>query len=377
MFKNYSKSERRKFPFVALMLLFPILQFLVFYVYVNFNTFVLAFTNVQGSFSVANFEEIFREWSNPSLLSLRGSLARSIITWSISTFIVFPMTILFTYALYKKVKGEMIFRVIFFLPSILGSVVMSTLFRYLLDGPISELLFNWGWISEELYQMGFFYGGVSFKTVIFYGCWIGLCGNIVVLTGAMSRIPTEVLEYAKLDGIGFFREFFQITLPLIWPTISTLLIYSLPDNVGLWNQSYLVTNNSFSVERFQFTTTIADGANPNLVFGARVQGESPSYGTYDGLVYRFYNGFYETYYIKNKQSNTIGAKSLALTSGVEYTFDLCVTTVGGTTSTRLIVKQGETEVHNKTITTTETIPATGRFAIWSQEARTVKYEINQ
>lgn len=241
MFKNYTKIERRKFPFVALMLLFPILQFLVFYVYVNFNTFVLAFTNVQGNFSVANFEEIFREWSNPSLLSLRGSLMRSIITWSISTFIVFPMTILFTYALYKKVKGEMIFRVIFFLPSILGSVVMSTLFRYLLDGPISKLLYNWGWISEELYQMGFFYGGVSFKTVIFYGCWIGLCGNIVVLTGAMSRIPTEILEYARLDGIGFFREFFQITLPLIWPTISTLLIYSLATFFTADYGTYLLT----------------------------------------------------------------------------------------------------------------------------------------
>ena len=150
-----------------------------------------------------------------------------------------------------------------------------------------------------------------------------------------------------------------------------------PNNVGLWNQAYLMTKNIFSIEHFRFATTIADGANPNLVIGARVQGESPSYGAYDGLVYRLYNGFYETYYIKDGQSNVLGAKSLALTSGVEYTFDLCVITVAGTTSTRLIVKQGETEVHNKLITTTETIPATGRFAIWSQEARTVKYEINQ
>lgn len=227
MLKNYTKAEKRRFPFVAGMLIFPILWFLIFYVYINWNTFVLAFTDLSGNFSFTYFEEIVKEWNNPSLLGLQDSLVRSLITWGIGVFIVFPITILFTYALFKKVRGEMVFRVIFFLPGILGGVVVATLFRYLLDGPLSELFYNWGWISEELYQMGFFYGEVSFKTVLVYGVWLGLAGNIVVLTGAMSRIPTDILEYASLDGVGFFREFFQIVLPLIWPTISTLLIYQL------------------------------------------------------------------------------------------------------------------------------------------------------
>lgn len=226
MFKGYSKAEKRRFPFVIAMLAFPILQFLIFYVYVNINTFVLAFTNVQGELSMTNFQQIIAEWKNPTVMSIPDSLLRSMLTWAISTFLVFPSTILFTYALYKKVFGEMVFRVIFFLPGMLGGAVLSTLFRYLLDGPISGILYELGWISKDVYQMGFFYGGTSFKTILIYGIWLGLCGNIVVLTGAMSRIPEDVLEYAKLDGVGFFREFFQIVLPLIWPTISTLLIYS-------------------------------------------------------------------------------------------------------------------------------------------------------
>lgn len=241
MFKNYTKAEKRKLPFVAAMLAFPILQFLVFYVYLNFNTFVLAFTDLRGNFSLTYFREIWKEWNNPTLLSIQTSLLHSFITWCCSTFLVFPVTVLFTYALYKKVRGEMVFRVIFYLPSILGSVVVSTLFRYLLDGPISELMYNKGWISEELYQMGFFFGGVSFKTVLFYGCWLGFCGNIVVLTGAMSRIPAEVLEAARLDGIGAMREFFQIILPLVWPTISTLLIYSLAGIFTADCGTYLLT----------------------------------------------------------------------------------------------------------------------------------------
>ena len=50
-------------------------------------------------------------------------------------------------------------------------------------------------------------------------------GNIVILTGAMTRIPNEIFESASLEGVGVVREFFQLVLPLIWPTLSTLIIY--------------------------------------------------------------------------------------------------------------------------------------------------------
>jgi multiple sugar transport system permease protein/N-acetylglucosamine transport system permease protein len=241
MFSKYSKRDRRRFPFVAAMLAFPILQFLVFYVYLNMNTFVLAFTDTSGNFTMANFAEVWKEWNNPSLLNLKDSLVRSMITWGLDVFIVFPITVVFTYALFKKVKGEMVFRVIFFLPGILGSVVTATLFRYLLDGPLSDIFYKLGWVSEEVYQMGFFYGEASFTTVLVYGIWLGLCGNIVVFTGAMSRIPTDVLEYAKIDGVGFFREFRSIVLPLIWPTLSTSLIYKLATVFSADYGTYLLT----------------------------------------------------------------------------------------------------------------------------------------
>ena len=49
----------------------------------------------------------------------------------------------------------------------------------------------------------------------------------IVLTGALVRIPSEVLEAGKLDGVGFFREFWQVTIPLIYPTLNTLMIFSM------------------------------------------------------------------------------------------------------------------------------------------------------
>lgn len=261
MLKKYTKREKKNFPFVIAMLAFPILQFLIFYVYINFQSFVLAFTDVSGNFTLSQFAGIIREWNNPSLLSLPDSLIRSVITWSLNTLIVFPCTVVFTYALYKKVPGELVFRVIFYLPSIVGSVVLTTLFRYLLDGPISTMLYEMNLISDELYQSGFFYGETSFKIILLYGVWIGLCGNIVILTGALARIPEEVLESAKIDGAGFFQEFFHIVLPLIWPTVSMLLIYTLAGIFTADSGTYLLTglgNDAASTGGYYIFTYVYD-----------------------------------------------------------------------------------------------------------------------
>ena len=241
MFKNYTKMERKCFGFVALMLVIPVFHFLVFYVYINANSFVLAFTDSMGNFTLDNFKQIWNEILEPSGMAILPSIGRSIITWGINIFVVFPLNILFSYALFKKVRGASVFRLMFLLPGIIGGVVMSTMYRYLMDGGVSELFYKWGWISEKLYQSGFFYGENSFGTILAYGIWTGLAGNVIVLTGALTRIPDSVLEAAKLDGVGFFREFFQIILPLIWPSISTLLIYQLGSVFLADSGTYLLT----------------------------------------------------------------------------------------------------------------------------------------
>ena len=55
---------------------------------------------------------------------------------------------------------------------------------------------------------------------------------MLLFIGAMSRVPIEVLESAKLEGCGPFREIVSIIAPLIWPTISTILILSAAGFLG-------------------------------------------------------------------------------------------------------------------------------------------------
>jgi ABC-type sugar transport system permease subunit len=74
----------------------------------------------------------------------------------------------------------------------------------------------------------------ALNTVIAYNIWTGFGVNIILFGGAMARIPEDIIEYSKLEGVGFYREIVQIILPLIWPTISTVLTLSV---VGIFNSS--------------------------------------------------------------------------------------------------------------------------------------------
>jgi ABC-type sugar transport system permease subunit len=60
--------------------------------------------------------------------------------------------------------------------------------------------------------------------ILIYNVWTGFTGNILLYCGTMARVPLEVLESSKIEGCGAFREFVQIIIPLIFPTISTQII---------------------------------------------------------------------------------------------------------------------------------------------------------
>jgi ABC-type sugar transport system permease subunit len=69
-------------------------------------------------------------------------------------------------------------------------------------------------------------------SVLAYIIWTGLAGNMVIYCGTMTRVPEEILESGRLDGLGFYGELFHIVLPLIWPTMSVILLLAV---VGIFN----------------------------------------------------------------------------------------------------------------------------------------------
>jgi ABC-type sugar transport system permease subunit len=115
------------------------------------------------------------------------------------------------------------FRVIFFLPSIVPIVVLAMVYRFSFDarfGLVDNLMLLFGAKAPS-----WFGSYPSTQYMIYAYCiWAGLGYNVILLSGAISRLPQDLFEYDKLEGVGPVRELFQIVIPLVWPTITTTFI---------------------------------------------------------------------------------------------------------------------------------------------------------
>lgn len=248
--KKYSLLERKQFPFVYLLIAFPVLQFLVFWVYLNFSSILLAFKNGVGEFTFSNFEMVFKSFTNEGVYGqMKGtfgeSLLHSLTIWVVTYVICFPISIITTYILFRRVWGHYVFRIIYILPSLMGAIVFTALMKYMLtnDGFITILLSKIIDLPPAAIANGLFgCRETAFKTMVFLTFIMGLVGNNVVLTGAFSRLPDELFESAMLDGAGFWKSCFAIAIPCAWPTISTLLTFGLCSIFLADNNAYLYSN---------------------------------------------------------------------------------------------------------------------------------------
>lgn len=251
-FKRYLKRYTKRNLFLFSLLLIPMLHFLVFWLYVNFRTISLAFMrwdlfeNVYKFVGFDNFKEQFRMFKvQPDTMKM-----------FLNSFIAIPINIscmilavLIGYAFSKHIRGEKIFRVIFYLPSMISIVILTLCYRYMftynpgmLQGPAAELLrffgsdYNgWEVASNDPAVISRIWWLISIFCV-----WASAGINIILMSSAMSRIPEEVLESAKLDGVGFWRELFQIHIPLIMPTISVFLVNSMMAVSAFYIQPMLI-----------------------------------------------------------------------------------------------------------------------------------------
>lgn len=220
--------------FIIVMLAVPLTSFAVFWLYVNFDSILMAFQNEKSGqvyWTLQNFRELFKEFGNSSS-EIFISLKNTLYYFLVNLFVVMPLSLILCYFLYKKIYLYKAFRFIFYLPSIISAAVLVVLVKYLLEpaGPLGGLASNL--LGEEVFLLKD--SRYATNTIILYTIFTGLGGNMILLSGAMSHIDQSIIEAAKLDGISRTREMVQIVIPLIWPTLTTLLIFTF---VGLFGAS--------------------------------------------------------------------------------------------------------------------------------------------
>jgi len=223
--KKILSRNAKKNIFLAAMLIVPVVHFIIFWGYVNFSSILMAFQGVNPAegkiyWTLNNFKTVFTMFGKFG--QLKTALGNTLLTWAFLTVFLMPWSFLLTYFLYKKIRLSGLWRTALFVPTLLPAIAMTSIFTYILyaDAPVGKLI------------------GLVFKTVpaflvdekyakwsvIIYMFLTNFGGSFILISGAMARVPREIIESAYIDGAGMRVELTRILLPLCWPTLSTLLI---------------------------------------------------------------------------------------------------------------------------------------------------------
>ena len=246
--------------FVYGIIAIPIISFLVFYVGSNFRSIMMAF-QLRRTDPVTGDQEIY--WTLDNFKNIWLDLGRGdqgdLMLATRNTFIFFllgqvcfPISFMTSYFLWKKVPLSGAYRLLFFIPSILSSVVWSNIYKEMIGvhGPIAQL-HQWITQSSEPYTY-LTDNRYALGAVIGYSLWFSLTGNFVLYSGTLTRIPKELEEAGQLEGITWWQELVHVVVPLVWPTVSTVWLMGLMGFFGASGNILLLTGGEYNTNTLAY-----------------------------------------------------------------------------------------------------------------------------
>ncbi len=207
-----------------------VLAYLIFSLYPTIYTAVIGFTDFKGM-GKTDFKFLENPFGNYELIlnnpSFQESLVNTLLIWMLNFIPQILLALLLTAWFTRnrnKIKGQGLFKVLFYMPNIITAATIAILFSSLFGypmGPVNDLFKTFGLSSEPtnfLLQKWTARGIVAF---IQFWMWYGYT-MIVLISGVLGMNP-ELFEAAEIDGASGAQTFFYITLP----NVRTILVFTL------------------------------------------------------------------------------------------------------------------------------------------------------
>ena len=231
---------------------------------------IYSFTNYKGYGSydyvgLRNYTDLFTDArvGKSYLFTFKYAIA--------GTVLVNVLSLVMAVALNSNIRGKSALRGVYFVPNILGGLVIgyifSFIFTYILPtiGEVTGIDFlktsllgstKWAWIA-----------------IVIVGAWQGIAMNTIIYISGLQTVPEEVYEACMLDGASGWKKFKSITLPLIMPFVTINLVLCMKNALMVFDQimsltkggpsqstesiSYLIYNNGMSGGQFGFQSANA------------------------------------------------------------------------------------------------------------------------
>lgn len=125
-----------------------------------------------------------------------------------------------------RIKEAPFYRIVFFFPNIMSVVVIGILWQFIYDPNIGIVnsflnqvgLTEWArpWLGSKTWVL---------PSIAIPAIWAGIGLFMLLLMGGISNVPKSLYEAADIDGASEWQQFWNITVPLVWPQIKTSILY--------------------------------------------------------------------------------------------------------------------------------------------------------
>jgi len=220
------KTLKRYFPIFVLPTLiafsFAFIIPFVMGVYLSFCKFK-TITNAQFV-GLDNYIKIFadKDFDNAFGFTLKFSVV-SIITINVFAFIL-------ALALTRKIKGTNLFRTVFFMPNLIGGIILGYIWQQMINAVL--LKYETTLVANPTY---------GFWGLIILMNWQMIGYMMIIYVAGLQNVPTDLIEAAEIDGATSLQTLFKVKIPMVMPSITICLFLTVSNSFKLFDQNLALT----------------------------------------------------------------------------------------------------------------------------------------
>jgi ABC-type sugar transport system permease subunit len=229
-----------------LMVIVPMVaSFLLFWIYPIVAAFIKSFTNWQGFMSQAPFvglDNYVRAANDPIF---RQALVNTLVFVAISLPIGIGGALILALLINAAGRMKEAFRVVYFLPVVSSTIATAFVWRYLYQPQLG--VFNQ--ILEMLHlpeQRWLLSPNQALACVAMYAVWQGLGYTMVLFMAGLTTIDSTFFDAARVDGAGSWQTFRNVTLPLLRPTFTFVLVTNVINGLQIFAPIYVMTSSGIT-----------------------------------------------------------------------------------------------------------------------------------
>ena len=149
----------------------------------------------------------------------------------VSLIIINVLAFTVAYFLTKELKGSNLFRTVFFMPNLIGGIVLGYIWSMIFDGILH--IYGKTLVTEPVW---------GFWGLVVVVAWQQIGYMMIIYIAGLQAVPSDMLEAAKIDGANSWQTLWRVTIPNVMPSITICTFLSLTNGFKLFDQNLALTN---------------------------------------------------------------------------------------------------------------------------------------